>query len=91
MSFSFFIHSIAKIVAESSGARYVEPMTNEQALTVLIQTAGSQKRLAEILDTSEERVSRWVNRHHAPPGFLVVIAEFIENLPRKDWPERWRQ
>lgn len=69
----------------------LSPMTNEHALTVLIQTAGSQKRLAEILNTSEERVSRWVNRHHATPDFLVVIAEFIEHLPRKDWPDRWRQ
>ena len=89
--FASFIHKNAKIVAVTRLARYIEPMTTDHALTVLIQTAGSQKRLAEILNTSEERVSRWVNRHHAPPELITVIAEFIEHLPRKDWPERWRQ
>ena len=70
---------------------YIASMDNGQALSFLIQTAGSQKRLAEILDTSEERVSRWSNRHHKPPAFLAVIAEFLEQTPPRDWPERWKR
>lgn len=63
---------------------------NQKALASLIRAAGSQKRLAEILDTSEERVSRWVTGKHAAPTFLAVLAEFIERTPPKDWPDRWR-
>jgi DNA-binding transcriptional regulator YdaS (Cro superfamily) len=64
---------------------------NQKALAALIRAAGSQKRLADILDTSEERVSRWVNGKHAAPTFLPVLAEFIESTPQKDWPERWKR
>lgn len=65
-------------------------MDNAHALDFLVQTAGSQKRLAEILDTSEERISRWMRRRHQPPTWLVVIAEFLEQTPPRDWPMRWR-
>lgn len=91
MAMSIIFHSLEKKVAESSARAYVSTMTNAQALERLVQTAGSQKRLAEILDTSEERVSRWVNGHHQPPSWLAVIAEFVEQTPPRDWPERWRR
>ncbi len=80
----------AKIIDKPRFGFYVSSMTNERALEFLIQTAGSQKRLADILDTSDERVSRWANKRHKPPTWLVVIAEFLERTPPKDWPERWK-
>ena len=64
---------------------------NQKALAELIRAAGSQKQLAAILATSEERVSRWVNGKHAVPEEVAVIAEFIERTPPKDWPDRWKR
>jgi DNA-binding transcriptional regulator YdaS (Cro superfamily) len=65
------------------------PMTGEQALTVLVQCAGSQRRLASVLGVSEEHVSRWVHGRYPVPQWVVVVAEAMDQLPRKDWPERW--
>lgn len=64
-------------------------MTPEQALNVLVQCAGSQRRLASVLGVSEEHVSRWVHGRYPVPQWVVVLAEAMDQLPRKDWPERW--
>lgn len=69
---------------------YCFGMSDQNPIKELIAVAGSQKKLAEILGVPEERVSRWVNGHHRTPGTIAVIAELIDQLPRKDWPERWR-
>lgn len=64
---------------------------NDNPVRRLAEIAGSQKRLAAILGVPEERISRWVHGVHRTPGTIAVIAELIDRLPPKDWPERWRQ
>jgi hypothetical protein len=66
-------------------------MTTDQALKILVQAAGTQRRLAEVLETTDERVSRWMRGHHAVPPILVVLAEFIDQTAPRDWPARWRR
>ena len=73
------------------GRGYRYGMTDQEALKNLVDIAGSQKDLAAILRVPEERVSRWMNGHHRTPGTIQVIAELIDQLPRRDWPERWKR
>jgi DNA-binding transcriptional regulator YdaS (Cro superfamily) len=64
-------------------------MTHKQALSILVQCAGSQRRLACVLDVSEEHISRWVHGRYPVPQWVIAMAEVMDQLPRKDWPERW--
>ena len=64
-------------------------MDGERALTVLTQCAGSQRRLGAIVGVSEEHISRWRAGKYPVPPWVIVMAELIDSLPRKDWPERW--
>ena len=64
--------------------------SRSDSLAFLVQAAGSQRRLAEILDVSEENVSRWGTGARNMPPYLDVVAELLERLPPKDWPDRWR-
>ena len=64
-------------------------MEQFEALRVLTQCAGSQRRFAEIVDVSEEQVSRWRAGKYPVPGWVVAMAELMSKLPRQDWPNRW--
>lgn len=61
-----------------------------RSLAFLVRAAGSQRRLAEILDLTEENVSRWGSGARNMPAYLDIVAELLERLPMKDWPSRWR-
>jgi len=65
-------------------------MSNEHALSLLIQCAGSQRRLAHVVGVSEEHVSRWMKGRYPIPDWVVALAEAMERLPPQQWPERWR-
>ena len=59
-------------------------------LDKLIRIAGSQRRLAAALETTEETVSRWMTGTRGIPPHVSVIAELLDVLQPKDWPERWK-
>jgi len=48
-----------------------------------------QRTIADALGLSEEQVSRIANGKYTVPEYMVAVAELLEALPRKDWPERW--
>lgn len=61
------------------------------ALARLKSLTGSQARLADALGLSREQVSRIATGKSPVPVYMEAIAELLEALPRKDWPERWRR
>ncbi|MCB1506621.1 MAG: helix-turn-helix domain-containing protein [Hyphomicrobiaceae bacterium] len=65
-------------------------MKTSQALDTLVQVAGNQRKLAEVLDISEEHISRWRNGKKPIPTWVVALAEAMELLPPQQWPQRWR-
>lgn len=65
-------------------------MTHEAALNVLIQCAGSQRRLASILGVSEEHISRWMNERYPIPKWVQAFGAVMNKLRREDWPEEWK-
>jgi len=52
---------------------------------------GSQARVAEALDLTEKQVSRIATGKSPVPPYMVAIAELLEALPPKDWPDRWQR
>ena len=66
-------------------------MNGEQALSRLAQCAGSQRHLASVLGVSEEHISRWMKGRYPVPQWVITMAEVIEKVPPKDWPDRWRR
>ena len=47
--------------------------------------------IAKALDLSVEQVSRIASGKSPVPAYVTAIAELLEALPPKDWPERWRR
>jgi transcriptional regulator with XRE-family HTH domain len=64
------------------------PMRN--ALDRLRRLVGSQARVARALDLTEKQVSRISTGKSPVPPYMEALAELLEALPPKDWPERWK-
>lgn len=69
---------------------YIGRMDNRTALDDLARCAGNQRRLSEIIGVSPEQISRWRHGVYPIPEWVSVMAELMDRLPRKDWPERWK-
>lgn len=61
------------------------------ALDRLRRLLGSQSRVAAALGLSNEQVSRIATGKSPTPEYMKAIAELLEALPPKDWPQRWKQ
>lgn len=66
------------------------PLRMSNALTRLRSLAGSQSRVAHALGLTEKQVSRISTGKSPVPEYMEAVAELLEALPPKDWPERWR-
>lgn len=66
---------------------YLLRMSN--ALDRLRALAGSQSKIADALGLTPEQVSRISTGKSPVPTYMEAVAELLEALPRKDWPERW--
>ena len=51
---------------------------------------GAQRKLANATGLSDEHVSRIMRGEYEAPEYLVALVEFLEAVPQKDWPKRWR-
>lgn len=60
------------------------------AMNSLKRLVGSQARIAEALGLTQEHVSRMATGKLPVPPYVEAIAELLEALPPKDWPNRWR-
>lgn len=60
------------------------------AMNSLKRLVGSQVRIAEALGLTPEHVSRMATGKLPVPPYVDAVAELLEALPPKDWPERWR-
>jgi plasmid maintenance system antidote protein VapI len=61
------------------------------ALHRLKSLIGSQTKIAEALELTPKQVSRIATGKSPVPGYMEVVAELLEALPPKDWPDRWKQ
>lgn len=61
--------------------------TGFERLKALLRT---QQRIADALGLSKEQVSRIARGKSKSPEYMEAIAELLERLPPKDWPERWK-
>ena len=59
-------------------------------MTRLRRLVGSQARLARALSLTEKQVSRISTGKSKVPEYMEAIAELLEAMPPKDWPERWK-
>lgn len=57
----------------------------------LIRAVGSGRQVATALGMSEEQVSRVRTGRKAERDYFEALAELLELVPMKDWPERWRR
>lgn len=69
----------------------VASMTHEEALATLIRAAGNQRKLAAVVGVSEEHISRWGKGKYPIPDWVLAMAELIDGLHHRDWPERWKR
>ena len=51
----------------------------------------SQTRIARAMGFSVEHVSRISTGKYDEPECFSVVAELLERLPPKDWPDRWQR
>lgn len=61
------------------------------ALNRLRRLVGNQADIADALGLSREQVSRISTGKSPVPEYMEAVAELLEALPPKDWPERWRK
>lgn len=52
--------------------------------------AGTQAKWAEATGSAKEHVSRVMTGKYPVPEWWEAMAELLEALPRKDWPDRWK-
>ena len=64
-------------------------MSND--LDRLKRLLGTQAHIASALGLTVEQVSRISTGKSPVPVYMTAIAELLESLPHKDWPDRWRQ
>ena len=60
------------------------------ALDRLRNLIGPQSRIADALGLTREQVSRISTGKSPVPEYMEAVAELLEALPPKDWPERWK-
>lgn len=74
-------------------ARNPLPMRNAKldGLDRLKRLLGSQAAVAQALELTDRQVSRIATGQSPVPPYMVAVAELLEALPPKDWPERWRR
>lgn len=60
-------------------------------LKALLGGYGTGAKLADALGMTREHVSRIFTGKTDEPEYLLAIAELLEALPPKDWPERWKR
>ena len=77
-----------KKVDKSAKKRNMRDMRH--GIDTLKRLVGSQAKIAAALGITEEQVSRIANGRSPVPGYMDAVAEFLEAVPPKDWPERWR-
>lgn len=65
-------------------------MAKRTALERIRLLVKPQRRIAEALGMSQEQLSRISTGKSPEPTYLEVIAEFLEVVPPKDWPHRWK-
>lgn len=53
--------------------------------------AGKQRHVADALGLSQDQVSRIATGKSPVPVYMDAVAELLEALPPKDWPERWNR
>lgn len=53
--------------------------------------AGSQHRFATVLGISPAHLSRALAGKRDIQDVWVAVIELLEELPQKDWPERWKR
>ncbi len=61
------------------------------ALDRLRKLVGPQAKIADALGMSREQVSRISTGKSKIPGYMEAVAELLEAMPPKDWPDRWRK
>ncbi len=66
-------------------------MGNQNALVRLRSMLGSQAKVARALGMTDEQVSRISRGKYPVPEYMAAVAELLEALPIKDWPERWKR
>jgi len=62
-------------------------MSND--LKRLREAVGSQSQISKALSVSTEHVSRMATGKLPVPAYITALAELLEALPRKEWPDRW--
>lgn len=65
------------------------PLLMSNGIERLKDLLHSQARIARALGITTEQVSRIATGKSPVPEYMDAIAELLEALPRKDWPERW--
>lgn len=61
------------------------------ALDRLRKLVGSQAGVARALELTPKQVSRISTGKSPVPPYMEAVAELLEALPPKDWPERWQK
>lgn len=57
----------------------------------LVEIVGSGAQVARALGVSAEHVSRVRGGSRGEKAYFEALAELLELVPMKDWPERWRR
>lgn len=52
---------------------------------------GSQANVARAIGLTTAQVSRIARGKSPVPQYMEAIAELLEAIPIKDWPERWKR
>lgn len=61
------------------------------AIDRLKRLLGSQAKVADAFELTEKQVSRIATGKSPVPPYMEAVAELLEAMPPKDWPERWRR
>lgn len=62
---------------------------NTPGLERLRSMGHTQTRIAHALGFSVAHISRIAQGRFPEPECIMAVAELLEKLPPKDWPDRW--
>jgi hypothetical protein len=72
-------------------ARLKKARELEARFEALLGGHGTTARLARALGRSQSGLHRIWAAKRAIPDELVALAEFLEAMPKDQWPARWRE
>lgn len=66
------------------------PIEIRKRLEIVMGGRGTTAKLSRATGVTQQQFRKIWSSKSGLPEWLVIITEFLEQVPQEDWPQRWR-